>query len=239
MTCSLHGRGFEAQVDEYVDGTLPGSAAEAFEEHLARCPACRSLAADVRQIRDAARALERHPVPPHVWTRLSARIEGAGRTRPRMFSSSWVGTWQPLAAALVLAASLWWVGDRLSLDGPAPVTSNGAPGDYGDPIAVTYRHAEEQYTTAIAGLERITEAERSTLDPGTADVLQANLTVIDRAIVESRAALENEPQSEVAQESLFEALRHKVALLQDTLALINEMRKGNDEGAARILSGNP
>ena len=28
-----------------------------------------------------------------------------------------------------------------------------------------------------------------------------------------------------------------VRLLQDTVALINEMRKGNQEGAARIMSG--
>jgi hypothetical protein len=60
--------------------------------------------------------------------------------------------------------------------------------------------------------------------------------VIDEAITESRAALHTEPQSESAQESLFAALRRKVALLQEMLALINEMRKGNQEGAARILS---
>ena len=71
----------------------------------------------------------------------------------------------------------------------------------------------------------------------TADVLQANLTVLDGAIGESRDALQKEPENDVAQESLFEALRNKIALLQDIIALINEMRKGNQEGAARIVSG--
>jgi hypothetical protein len=71
----------------------------------------------------------------------------------------------------------------------------------------------------------------------TADVLKANMTVLDGAIGESREALKEEPENDVAQESLFEALRNKVALLQDTIALINEMRKGNQEGAARIVSG--
>jgi hypothetical protein len=60
--------------------------------------------------------------------------------------------------------------------------------------------------------------------------------VIDEAINESRAALQSEPQSETAQESLFVALRRKVALLQEMLALINEMREGDQDGAARILS---
>ena len=67
--------------------------------------------------------------------------------------------------------------------------------------------------------------------------MQANLEVIDQAIGQSRAALKSEPANAVAQESLFDALRSKVQLLQDTVALINEMRKGNQEGAARIMSG--
>jgi len=33
---------------------------------------------------------------------------------------------------------------------------------------------------------------------------------------------------------LFEALQRKVGLLRDTIALINEMRKGDQAGAARI-----
>ena len=71
----------------------------------------------------------------------------------------------------------------------------------------------------------------------TADVLNANLTVIDGAITESRAALQTEPDNPMAQESLFDALRSKLELLQDVVSLINEMRKGNPEGAARIVSG--
>jgi hypothetical protein len=97
--------------------------------------------------------------------------------------------------------------------------------------------AEEHYVKAIAGLEAIASAEGSALDQDTADVLQASLTVIDEAIGESRAALRTEPGSDIAQQSLFEALRSKVTLLQDTIALINEMRKGNQEGAARIVNG--
>ena len=45
-----------------------------------------------------------------------------------------------------------------------------------------------------------------------------------------------QPASEPAQTSLMENFKAKLALLQDTVALINEMRKGNDAGAARIGS---
>ena len=62
-------------------------------------------------------------------------------------------------------------------------------------------------------------------------------SVIDQAIGESRAALKTQPNSEPAQQSLFENFKSKIALLQDTVALVNEMRKGNEVGAARIVSG--
>jgi hypothetical protein len=67
--------------------------------------------------------------------------------------------------------------------------------------------------------------------------LKQNLSLIDAAIDESRVALRAHPESQVAQENLLEAFRRKVALLQDTIALMNEMRKGNEAGAARIVEG--
>jgi hypothetical protein len=78
---------------------------------------------------------------------------------------------------------------------------------------------------------------RAPIDPATAAMLQKNLQVIDQAIAESRAAFRSEPTSAPARDSLFEALKRKVSLLQDTLALMNEMRKGNAEGAAQIVNG--
>ena len=39
----------------------------------------------------------------------------------------------------------------------------------------------------------------------------------------------------MARESLFDVMWRKVSLLQDTIALVNEMRKGNENGAARIV----
>jgi anti-sigma factor RsiW len=99
------------------------------------------------------------------------------------------------------------------------------------------RLAESHYENAIKGLEQIASAEQNELDPRTAATLQKNLAVIDQAISESRAAVRSEPASEPAQQSLIENFKTKIALLQDTVALINEMRKGNETGAARIVSG--
>ena len=59
----------------------------------------------------------------------------------------------------------------------------------------------------------------------------------DEARQARRAAVRAQPSSEPAQQSLIENFKTKIGLLQDTVALINEMRKGNEAGAARIVSG--
>lgn len=97
------------------------------------------------------------------------------------------------------------------------------------------RLAAEHYERAIVGLEQAARADQQVLDPLTASTLQRNLSVIDQAIEESRAALRLQPASQPARESLFEAFKNKVTLLQETVALINEMRKGDDAGTARMI----
>ena len=130
----------------------------------------------------------------------------------------------------------------------APATAPGTtPGTPGTPpvnandaklvqsVEMELSLAEQHYEKAIAGLEQIAKAGEGVLDPQIAATLQKNLGVIDQAIRDSRTALQSQPTSQLAQESLFEAFKRKVALLQDTIALINEMRKGNQAGAAKIM----
>ena len=244
------------RIDDYVDGTLEPEVRADVEQHLATCPACRTMADDFRAIRVAATGLERHTPPAHVWTKLSAALDAErppsrfARRRPgarpssvgRLFTGGFF--WQPLAIAatllLIVGGTSWIVWQQLSVDRPS--TTANAPAPASNPeltqsVETELRLAEEHYQRAIAGLEQITKAESAQLDPQVASVLQKNIAVIDQAIAESRAALQTQPTSDVARESLFEALRNKVNLLQGTVGLINEMRKGNQEGAARIVSG--
>jgi hypothetical protein len=245
---------YEAELSDYVDGTLQASddaddaaLVDALEAHLAGCQRCRAIVEDLHTLRDVAGRLEPRVPPAHVWTRIAAETGiREGRSLRSMIPSPASIRWQPLAAAamLLLVLAGGWIAWRQMTTG-APATSVAERPGQGvapDPALVQdveteLRLAEEHYVRAIAGLEAIARTEGSELDEPTAEVLQANLTVIDAAIGESRAALQTEPSSEVARSSLFEALRRKVTLLQDTIALINEMRKGNQEGAARIVSG--
>jgi len=236
---------YQALLAEYLDETGAGdppadsSTRAELDGHLARCARCRALAADLRAIHAAAGALEPHVPPPEVWRRIADRVESARSARWWVVTPDAWSRWRPLAtaAAVVVIAVVGWVAWSLPPRGDAPqaagagssaVAPDGTPDDV--------RLAEQEYTLAIADLQAIAEDAGTELDPVTADVLQSSLTVIDNAIGESRAALDSEPTSAVAQDSLLDALRVKVSLLQDTIALINEMRKGDPEGTARILT---
>jgi anti-sigma factor RsiW len=229
---------YEIALSDYVDGTLDERSRIEVEAHLSSCERCRAVVADFSAIRQAALSLEPALPPAHVWTKLSAAFEAEQRSSFHGWSFSWQQSVAASLVTLVLVASLAWVGKGL-----APVNSSSArvasATTTKEPTSVKaeFDLAEAQYTSAIEGLETITKSEQAALDMETADVLNANLTVIDGAITESRAALQTEPDNPAAQDSLFDALRSKLELLQDVVALINEMRKGNPEGAARIVSG--
>ena len=240
MNCDV----YQAQIGDFVDGTLDPLSEQRLLAHLATCPDCSAMAGDFNAIRLTARGLDQ-PVPPdRAWTRLSAALEAERHQERRWWTFSPGARWQIAAVALallVIVAGATWTALRQVTPAPAVVATAPGPSTV-DPdlvrsVETELKLAEEHYEKAIAGLEQITNAGRSTLDPQVAAVLQKNLSIIDQAIGESRDALRAQPANEVAQESLFGALRSKVTLLQETLTLINEMRKGNQEGAARIVSG--
>jgi anti-sigma factor RsiW len=218
-------------LDDYVDDALPAAERAAVDEHLRGCADCRELVTGLRSVVAAVSTLEPIEPPRAAWPRIERAIRGQrleGRA-PR-----W--PWLAAAAALVLATFAGlkladvWRQPASSLTAIAPATDAQA-------VEAELLQAEQHYQNAITGLERIASAEKGSLDPQTASTLEKNLAVVDQAIGESRAALRAQPGSEPAQQSLLENFKTKIALLQDTVALINEMRKGNEAGASRLVTG--
>ena len=66
---------YEAQLGDYVDGTMDEAQRASFESHLPSCASCRAVVADFTVIRAATLSLEPRVPPPHVWRKLSAAIE--------------------------------------------------------------------------------------------------------------------------------------------------------------------
>lgn len=237
---------YQPLLSELVDGGLPRDARAKLEAHLEACDDCRALLADLKRVKAAARALPKLTAPETVWQNVRAGLDAGGRhsddRRPATVLPFAPWRWRGLtglaAAALVLlavTAGVYYMtrpGTPLTPAPTAPAHENASAAVQS--IEADLDAAAMHYQKAIEGLEAVAKEGRATLDPQMAEVLQKNIGVTDQAIAESRAAIRAEPTSEVAQASLFEALQRKVSLLRDTIALINEMRKGDQAGAAKI-----
>lgn len=245
MTCA----DVDDRLDAWLLGILPRTEVEALEAHFFECGTCRALAEDVRLLQRETRLIGSEGPPAGAWDRLAGRLQhvvpvGEIESRPdaiaRRTRVSW--RWMGVAAllAVVIGGSLF--GLRQSLfprddDGQASAAAAATPPSLVESIELELEQAAQHYERAIAGLEQVANESDSPLDPALMATLRDNLHVIDQAITDSRDALRSEPTSELAQQSLFDAFRRKVALLQDTIALMNEMRKGNQAGATAIASG--
>ncbi len=243
-------------VQHALDGQLLGALkredAAALDAHIAICRECQAVVADARRLQAEVRLIGTEGPSPRSWERIAASLENDPefqraaaadlQSDRRAWQLDW--RWVVLAAALILvvASSLLFL--RRSLESsaaPAPLAAS-APTDAGSDDLVTSIESEldlaaKHYENAIAGLERVANDSESPIDPALMATVKTNLQIIDQAIDDSRQALRTDPQSQFAQESLFDAFRRKVTLLQDTISLMNEMRKGNPARATAIASG--
>ena len=247
MTC----RDAESLLHDALDAPLPPADAAALAAHLETCAACRDLEADLALVRDAAGALDRPVVPAAMWTRLSTQLEREGLIAPASANAAaapprqttWRGYVLMAVAASLLAGVgamlLWQVSQQATPAMPtASAPRQGAPGNVRDPraveaIEIELRIAAEHYEKAITALEGLAAEDRARIDPAVAQVVERNLLLIDTAIADSRKALQGQPGSLVAQASLFDAYRQKVALLQDLIAMASEVKRTGVNGAGR------
>ena len=238
---------YREEIQELLDGGSLGAIRRAeLDQHLSECEDCRRFEADMRRIRDLAGSLDTLAPPDGVWLQVAGRLRQEGRVQapPPIVRSAPHRRYAILAiaASLIVAvgASLMFLfplfGSR-NAQSAATQAGTETTADTVKSVEDDFRLAEQHLQSGIAKLEEAARADESTIDPQTAATLKKNLAVIDQAIDESRAALKSEPQSTIARDSLFQALRRKVDLLQDTIALMNEMRKGDAAGAASIVEG--
>jgi hypothetical protein len=212
-------------ISEAVDGTLGGDMRAALEAHCRGCGECRELMQDLLEIRAAAATLDRFTPSPDVWNAIAAKIDSpafvalprrrAKAALPYGPAFSWVQLAAAAALVTMLGAAAWFGLSMRPSGGGSETTAELAR------ATSELQLAEEHYLNAIASLEQLTVQKDSMLDPSVAAEIAQSLQSIDRAISDSRAALKSDPSSFVAQTSLLEALRMKVALLQETVSLMN------------------
>lgn len=197
---------FDRLIDDYVDGELDEPSRTAAERHLASCVQCRESADELRGLLDRAAALPREIDPPlDLFPALRREIDQ--RVRPSAPSRAWLG-WAGLAASLLLlvtalgVGSDWWRGPA----GPVePVAPEAALADF--------RAAEREYLRATEMLLDSLEASGGEMSPETAQVIENNLAIIDRAIDEVHLALADEPGNRRNGQVLTALHRQKLQLL--------------------------
>jgi anti-sigma factor RsiW len=216
-----------ALVPDFLDGGQLVTEREALERHLAACAACTALVADLGAIRREAAALPTLSPSRDLWAGIAARIEApvmplaaaptARRPAPR---------WRAIAAGLVLVAGTAGVtytvtarqnGQRELTASPPRVTAPAR--GVGHLASAPATSLEGTYGQEIATMQRILDQRRTSLDSGTVAVLERNLTIIDQAIRESRAALARDPASRFLTEQLTEALDQKLELMRTAVLL--------------------
>jgi anti-sigma factor RsiW len=101
----------EAMVDAYVDGELSASESADFERSLSACPECRHRLEAARAMSGLLRELPAEPAPDLLRARVERELRAiAGRPRERL-------RWSAMAASIVVALGIGWLGGVLSLQG--------------------------------------------------------------------------------------------------------------------------
>lgn len=231
-------------IQELVDGTLGPIRKAELQQHLDVCPDCRAFSSELTAIAETAASLDAPAVPNHVWLQIAGRLRHDGRvqSRPVVQTPRRLHIVLAAAAVLLIAAGSWMIVAILRSDragtAPAPVTAgNAAPADAVQSGVEDLRQAETLLQSGLFKLREGMGSDASMMPSDAADAVDQNLQILDLAIAESSAALQQEPQNGAARNSLFDALQRKISLLQDTIALMNELRKGNAAGASQLLEG--
>jgi len=195
----MTGPHMDAKLNEYVDGTLATRDRASVEAHLAGCAGCRAAVAELRSLSAAAASLPRSIEPGRdLWVAIESRIRQRATWNVQR-------VWRPaLAAAAVLVIALGVY--RLL----PPSTAHYRPaGEWAGWAAV-----QADFDRSTDELSRILAAERQRLRPETVALLERNLTVIDAALAECRAALAHDSANGELRRLFTAASRQKVELLR-------------------------
>jgi len=193
------------RLSDYLDGELDSVERGALEAHLATCGECRVTLAELRGVVAHAKALEDSEPLADLWPGIRAGLTPGRRPGvSRRFSF----TVPQLLAASVALVLLSGGGAWLALT-PNAEPQRPRPGALVTPVTWTSRT-----DLAVAELQEALTRNESRLDTATVRVVRQNLAVIDRAIAEARAALENDPGDTYLNLHLAATMRRKVELLR-------------------------
>lgn len=223
MTCEE----IQARLSDFVDGEIQEADRLAVEEHVGTCLTCRRELLQIRELLARVEELEPEIAPERdLWPAIRTGIGAAHRPResgePR--APGMRPWWLGLAAAGVALAvlttpiTMWWL-SRQPAEDTAPtavVESLDERSDYGADttnLALLARSEDGVLQTRI-DLVSLLETQRPLLAPETAEVMESHIRIMDDAIAEIRAALDENPDDTRLVRLLATRYQQEAALLQ-------------------------
>ena len=211
-------------------------------EHRAACAECAVVWADLERISAEAGRLPLLTPSRDLWLGIESRIDAsaAAQTRaavtPLQSRRGWLvrpAFRMAIAASALVAVSAgvtWQVATSGSIAQAVGSATPSAIVPSAVGIAQLGQLSELASLTSvnqtvismdreIADLQSIVDERRDLLDPATITVLEQNLALIDRAIAESRRALEADPASRFLAAQFARAYTSKLTLLRDVATL--------------------
>ncbi len=195
----------------YLDGELDPEAERETAAHLAGCPACGVLLAELRRVLVRAQALEDRPPRQDLWPGVAAAIGAAPARRWR------ANVPVPLLLAAGIALMLLSGTVVALLLGRGPGSGPGGAGGATLPpgaVLTAGRDETRTYDLAVKALtEELTE-NSANLDSTTVRIVRQKLALIDRAIAEAEQALASDPANTYLHGHLTQTRMRKLALLR-------------------------
>lgn len=206
------------RLSEYLDGELADAERVALEAHLATCPDCTAVLADLRRVVARAQALDDRPPARDLWSGIAERIgvstDDLARRRARRRVSFTVP--QLIAASVALIAMSAGVA-RLMLQ---PTTNREPtainPGSVSVvPVAIQKAGATADHDVQDLRLALADGQRTGRLSPMTVHRIEHSLAVIDSALAEGKRALAVDPKSAYLNQHLANTMRRKMEFLRE------------------------
>jgi anti-sigma factor RsiW len=223
-------------LSEFLDGSLGHREHASVSAHLAACADCDAARQDFNAIIGAAReAGTRLYAPPDeraLWLRVRGVVESEGRVAAAAAGPARGGFWSRLlhkrwelslpqlaagVAAVVVAVSF------VTVLGVQYAASGGGSGAARSERAVRRAVSDEVYPrtylepheASLQYWQQRVEARKASWNPRMRASFDRSVGVLDQAVNESLADLQQNPHDEVAEEMLNSALRDKIELLKE------------------------
>lgn len=223
------------RLSEYLDGELPVAERHELEAHLSSCADCRETLEELKAVVVRAASLEDASPEKDLWDGIAKAIDARSREDDHVIDLSArlghrgheevdrrlrISVPQLAAAGMALmmaSGALAWSLRPLA-EGSASVAAVAEPAVLMQ--ASLPSDAPGSYSEELSALQRLMAEHRDELAPNTVRILEKNLDIIDRAIRESRSALDADPGNAYLVEHLDRAFKRKVDYLRNASAIV-------------------